>query len=102
MSEQERLAMERSAQQRGLFNAVPKQMEDWQLEEIRIQEELRRKEYQREIEQKERAELRDRFAMAALPGFLGQFVEAHPSDFEEIAKDAYGLADAMLKARGDE
>ena len=48
-----------------------------------------------------RAELRDRFAMAALTGLL-----ANPQNDvlsgEEWASDAYSIADAMLKMRGDD
>lgn len=52
-----------------------------------------------------RAELRDRFAMAALTGLL-----AYPKDcegesnnpLERFSKRAWEYADAMLKARGDE
>jgi hypothetical protein len=47
-----------------------------------------------------RAELRDRFATAALTGLL-----AYPHGVampEQIAKRAWDFADAMLKARGDE
>ncbi len=87
--------------QRGLANAAPKQMEDWQWEEIRIQEELKRKEHQKQKEQRERAELRDRFAMAALTGLLANPAEARISP-AEWTYDAYRFADAMMKARGDE
>ena len=54
-----------------------------------------------QAEKQARAELRDRFAMAALTGLL-----ANPSHDmlspEEWASDAYNIADAMLKARGDD
>ena len=50
-----------------------------------------------------RAELRDRFAMAALTGLLGHFEDGiHTSDCEMISDLAYDMADAMLKARGDD
>lgn len=49
-----------------------------------------------------RAELRDRFAMAALTGLLAsrnpQSPRFHP---EDDAAYVYAVADAMLKARGD-
>lgn len=56
--------------------------------------------YLAEQDQKERAELRDRFAMAALTGLLAD----HTMDFAvtEFADLAYEYADAMLKARGDD
>jgi len=49
-----------------------------------------------------RAELRDRFAMAALTGLLanGSFYLANHLD--QRAKAVWAEADAMLKARGDE
>lgn len=49
--------------------------------------------------QRKRAELRDRFAMAALTGLL-----AGPRAYsrEDRAANAWQEADAMLKARGDE
>ncbi len=48
-----------------------------------------------------RAELRDRFAMAALTGLL---VQGWTSELgrEERAANAWAEADAMLKARGDD
>ena len=52
-------------------------------------------------EKKARAELRDRFAMAALTGLLANPAEARISP-AEWTYDAYRFADAMLKARGDE
>ena len=45
-----------------------------------------------------RAELRDRFAMAALTGLLANPAEARISP-AEWTYDAYRFADAMLKAR---
>lgn len=48
-----------------------------------------------------RAELRDRFAMAALTGFLAAGDSAPPRR-EERAKAVWEEADAMLKARGNE
>ena len=47
---------------------------------------------------KERAELRDRFAMAALTGFLA----ADHCIASDVARWSYEYADAMLKARGDD
>lgn len=45
-------------------------------------------------------ELRDEFAMAALPGLLGQCDWESPlCTVKVIANDAYHLADAMLEAR---
>lgn len=41
--------------------------------------------------------LRDRFAMAALPSFLT--LEAEELGYEGAAEAAYGVADAMLRAR---
>ena len=53
-----------------------------------------------QAEKQARAELRDRFAMAALTGLLAD----HTMDFAvtEFADLSYEYADAMLKARGDE
>ena len=48
-----------------------------------------------------RAELRDRFAMAALTGLLAD-PESSMESLDWIAKVAYEYADAMMKARGDE
>lgn len=45
----------------------------------------------------ERNRLRDRFAMAALPSFLT--LEAEELGYEGAAEAAYGVADAMLRAR---
>lgn len=54
----------------------------------------------------ERLTLRDQFATAALQGLLSsphlesfQFPPYSRNDPEAVAKDAYALADAMLKAR---
>ena len=50
-----------------------------------------------------RAELRDRFAIAALTGFLvagDNFAQVYNCD--EMAIEAWKQADAMLKARGHE
>lgn len=47
-----------------------------------------------------RAELRDRFAMAALTGMLADSKLRGPQ--ADFARDAYQMADAMLKARGDD
>ena len=88
--------------QRGLANAAPKQMEDWQWEEIRIQEELKRKEHQKQKEQRERAELRDRFAIAALTGMMGSRNPSSPRFHpEDDAAYVYAVADAMMKARSN-
>jgi hypothetical protein len=43
---------------------------------------------------------RDFFAAAALQGLLAAWGQHDVTDFREIAIDAYGFADAMLKARG--
>ena len=48
-----------------------------------------------------RAELRDRFAMAALTGLLAAG-DAHAYNRAEMAAEAWRQADAMLKARGDD
>lgn len=55
--------------------------------------------------------LRDQFAMAALPALIGESTYDHWKDahgknhyapqYELIAKQSYAMADAMLKARGD-
>ena len=52
-------------------------------------------------EKKARAELRDRFAMAALTGLLAAG-DAHAFNRDEMAAEAWRQADAMLKARGHE
>ena len=58
-----------------------------------------------QAEKQARAELRDRFAMAALTGLLAHrnnlpsFISTHQ---DQRARMAYEYADAMLKARGDE
>lgn len=43
--------------------------------------------------------LRDYFAAKALQGLLASWSEHDVIAFDEIASDAYGYADAMLKAR---
>lgn len=46
--------------------------------------------------------LRDQFAMAALVGLLSQNARTDESpwnDYEDIAEEAFGLADVMMKAR---
>ena len=48
-----------------------------------------------------RAELRDRFAMAALTGLLAAG-DAHAFNRDEMAAEAWRQADAMMKASGDE
>ena len=45
-----------------------------------------------------RAELRDRFAMAALTGMMA----ANYEFTDRVVKETYEIADAMLKARGDD
>lgn len=54
-----------------------------------------------QAEKQARAELRDRFAMAALTGMLtvGDSALPRPND---AAEWSYEYADAMLKARGDD
>ena len=51
-----------------------------------------------EERERKRAELRDRFAMAALTGLLAE--GSHPREL--CAEEAYFHADAMMKARGHE
>ncbi|MXF49646.1 hypothetical protein GR294_24450 [Raoultella sp. Lac2] len=56
--------------------------------------------------QEEGMTLRDYFAAKALSGLLANYPESncHPvaaGNADEVAKQAYMLADAMLKARGD-
>jgi gamma-glutamyl:cysteine ligase YbdK (ATP-grasp superfamily) len=46
---------------------------------------------------RQREELRDRFAMAAITGFLSR---AQLVSYDDLARHAYKAADAMLKARG--
>lgn len=48
---------------------------------------------------KEAPALRDQFAMAALTGMLAEDYSTTDLNPSEIASDAYGYADAMLKAR---
>jgi hypothetical protein len=48
-----------------------------------------------------RAELRNRFAMAALTGLLAA-EDHHAYNRDEMAVEAWNQADAMLKARGHE
>ena len=43
--------------------------------------------------------LRDYFAAQALQGFSSTLSGAHEPVFEALARDAYRMADAMLKAR---
>ena len=43
--------------------------------------------------------LRDYFAAKALQGFSSTLTGAHEPVFEALARDAYRMADAMLKAR---
>ncbi len=58
-----------------------------------------------QAEKQARAELRDRFAMAALTGLLAHrnsapsFISTHQ---DQRARMAYEYANAMMKARGDE
>jgi hypothetical protein len=42
---------------------------------------------------------RDEFAMAALTGLLASIHSESPTDVRVYAKDAYAIADAMLKQR---
>lgn len=46
----------------------------------------------------EKPTLRDRFAMAALPALLTYYMAEYQS-YNGVQKEAYNLADAMLKAR---
>ena len=63
-------------------------------------EQLARLLREQQAEAQARAELRDRFAMAALTGLLAYPEEGGaPQRYSEIA---YEYADAMLKARGHE
>ena len=48
-----------------------------------------------------RAELRDRFAMAALTGMMANDLGVY-AGYADVAASAWRIADAMLKARGDE
>ena len=50
------------------------------------------------VEDHHRKELRDRFAMAALAGFLGGR-SSSIADLDECAEFCYRLADAALRAR---
>ena len=46
------------------------------------------------------ASLRDYFAAKAMQGFVSSYQEGDvTSSFEDVAGDAYDMADAMLKAR---
>jgi hypothetical protein len=54
-----------------------------------------------QAEKQARAELRDRFAMAALTGLLADHTMQNFA-VTEFADLSYEYADAMLKARGDE
>ena len=51
---------------------------------------------------KAHAELRDRFATAALSGLLANAADDGAMGADDWARDAYLFADAMLKARGHE
>jgi len=51
----------------------------------------------KEAQEKERLELRDQFAMAALQGLLAG---GYTGEFSYAAKYAYYYADEMLEARG--
>jgi len=46
----------------------------------------------------EQPTLRDRFAMAALPSAYANNHTTH--GFQDVANEAYAIADAMLRARG--
>ncbi len=45
--------------------------------------------------------MRDYFAAAALPAMIGQFGSINETIMPLAAKDAYELADAMLRARSE-
>ena len=45
--------------------------------------------------------LRDWFAGQAVTGFTGRYSEPNKWYLEQSAKDAYAMADAMLKARAE-
>jgi hypothetical protein len=51
-------------------------------------------------------DLRDYFAAKAMQGFLDQLINIkqgwHSDDLETVAETSYRMADAMMKARGQE
>jgi hypothetical protein len=49
------------------------------------------------VERGKKERLRDEFAMAALAGLASYVTKG--ATFDDIAKDAYAIADAMIKAR---
>ena len=85
-----------SAYVREPIPPTPEEIAEW-----RRKKEEQRKAYEEQQRKEHRKQLRDAFAMAALTGLL-----ANPSHDmlspEEWATDAYNIADAMLKARGDD
>ncbi len=81
---------------RERIQLTPEEIAEW-----RRKEEEQRKAYAEQQRKQARAELRDRFAMAALTGLLANPAEARISP-AEWTYDAYRFADAMLKARGDD
>ena len=56
----------------------------------------------REHTTKEGMTLRDYFAARVMQGLLATDIDCGPKYAQIIADNAYGLADAMLKARGQE
>lgn len=72
---------------------TPEEIAEW-----RKKEEEQRKAYEEQQRKQARAELRDRFALAALTGFLA----VDHCIASDVARWSYEYADAMLKARGDE
>ena len=77
---------------------TPEEIAEW-----RKKEEEQRKVYAEQQRKQARAELRDRFAAAALTGLLvagDNFAQVYNRD--EMAIEAWNQADAMLKARGDD
>ena len=70
-----------------------------EIEERDAQNKAREKEQYEASAKRERQELRDRFAMAALTGLLAA-LEIHRGYLrEELADEAWAQADAMLKMR---
>ena len=61
----------------------------------------REKEWFEACRRQERQELRDEFAKAALTGLLAKGTVSH-LHYEECQYHADSIADAMMKARGDE
>ena len=82
-----------------IFDVYLEQMrrQEWDLERHRALAEQAA-----EIDAKQaRAELRDRFAMAALTGVIASPVHERMPYAFDAARCAYEYADAMMKARGD-